>query len=1237
MKGLWGLIWISLFACSTLKLAAQNYIEFVENKGQWDGKVTFKGELGSGSFILKPDGGYKVILHSQEDLKNIAEYFHGGYSTPTVGTNKKMVLDAVEKKGGVSSSTSLLLHSHEYEVTFLNANSHPVIIKEKSLDTYNNYYFGNDSTKWVSGCKVYQAITYKDIYPNIDVRYYTSNGQLKYDLILHAGANVQNIALYFAGVDGLKLKEGSLIIKTSVQEVKESIPSSYLIKESGRKDIPCKFDLKGNIIQFALNGPGPAVGETMVIDPVLIFCSFTGSTGDNWGYTATYDGGGNFYAAGIVFGGTGSFNPTNGAYQQKFSGGNGNSGEGVGFDIGIIKFDPTGSKKLYATYLGGTGNEQPHSMITDATGNLIVAGRTTSSDFPSTYPNPGKGGGWDIILAKFTPTGQQIGFRVIGGTGDDGVNIRPKYLSPTGPESIDRNYGDDGRSEVIVDGAGNIYLASCTQSSDFPLVNNFQPAIGGSGNNTVRLQDGVVIKTNPSLSTILFSTYLGGKGDDAAFVLALSPLNNNIYVAGSTASTDFPGDKSGTVYPAYHKGSCNGFVSIISNDGSSLIKTGYFGSSNVNDTVSATSIYGIQFDKFGFPYIMGTSTGAWPVINATFSQPGSKQFIAKLQMDLSAFVYATTFGTNSSIPNISPTAFLVDRCENVYVSGWGGEGNTRDRFLSSGTRGLTTTADALQPTTDIIGSDFYFFVLGRDAKKQLYGSFFGQKDQTGEKTYPDHVDGGTSRFDKNGIIYQAVCANCGGGVTFPTTAGAWSVKNGAINPRHGAGCNLAAIKLAFNLAGVAAGIRSSINGKLRDTSGCLPVRAVFTDTMALAKQYIWDFGDGVRDTTITPSNSHEYNKLGSFRVMLIGVDSSSCNIYDTSYVTIHVRNDPASLILNAAKIPPCTSLTYRFDNNSVPPADKPFKANSFRIDFGDGSSQLMGAESVQHPYLKPGTYNVGLVLLDTNYCNQADSFALQIRITPQVKAQFTTPALGCAPYTAIFDNTSLGGLQFNWDFGDGSTSTKTNPTYLYPDVGSYTVKLVALDSTTCNKIDSTTFVISTQAKPTAGFAASPQPPVSNTAIDFANNSLGGSSYKWFFGDGDSVLKSDNVTVSHIYNATGTFTVCLIAFNLAGCSDTSCHAVQALITPLFDVPNAFSPNGDGINDKIFVKGFGIATMKWNIYNRWGVLVFQSSSKNVGWDGIFKGIMQPEDVYHYIVEIKMTDGKRFTKKGDITLLR
>jgi gliding motility-associated-like protein len=500
------------------------------------------------------------------------------------------------------------------------------------------------------------------------------------------------------------------------------------------------------------------------------------------------------------------------------------------------------------------------------------------------------------------------------------------------------------------------------------------------------------------------------------------------------------------------------------------------------------------------------------------------------------------------------------------------------------------------------------------------------------------VDGGTSRFDKNGIIYQAICANCGGGTTFPVTSGAAYTTNGALAAGNGYGCNLASLKIAFNLAGLASGLRSSINGVIRDTMGCVPLAVVFTDTVGEGKQYIWDFGDGSRDTTVIDSVSHDYTAVGLYKVMLISVDSTSCNISDTSYVTMRVRNDAATLALSAVKLAPCTAYNYQFDNTST--ASKPFGSSSFRINFGDGTSQLTGTGLINHTYPAIGTYKVTLVLVDTNFCNQYDSTTLTLNIANNVKAQFTTPPFGCIPYTAVFTNTSVGGLEYEWDFGDQTSQTTTTPVnvqHVYNNVGSYVVRLVANDSTTCNKTDTAEVTVTAQTKPVPGFTVSPQPPVSNTAIVFTNTSSGGSSYEWLFGDGDSLITTSRAPVNHIYNATGTFHACLVVVNEAGCSDTLCQDVQALIIPVFDVPNAFTPNGDGINDQIFVRGFGIAKMQWNIYNRWGTLVFQSSDKNTGWNGFYNGRIQPQDVYHYVVTVQMTDGTKYTKKGDITLLR
>jgi gliding motility-associated-like protein len=126
-------------------------------------------------------------------------------------------------------------------------------------------------------------------------------------------------------------------------------------------------------------------------------------------------------------------------------------------------------------------------------------------------------------------------------------------------------------------------------------------------------------------------------------------------------------------------------------------------------------------------------------------------------------------------------------------------------------------------------------------------------------------------------------------------------------------------------------------------------------------------------------------------------------------------------------------------------------------------------------------------------------------------------------------------------------------------------------------------------------------------------------------------------VTHIYNTAGSYRVCLIAFNQYGCSDTSCQQVTAIVTPVVDVPNAFTPNGDGANDVVFVRGYGIDKMSWRIYNRWGQLVFVSTNINFGWDGRFKGALQPQDVYVYTLSVQFTDGTKYSKKGDITLLR
>ncbi|GAB2822970.1 hypothetical protein GCM10027043_25010 [Ferruginibacter profundus] len=1189
-------------------------MQFVENKGQWDSKINFRGDFATGAFFLE-NRGFTVDMHNPADLQLLSEtqHGHGAAATNTLAGNARSQVPPINDYPAVT------VRSHAYKVTFLGSSTVMQAVPDKMEPGYNNYFRGNDPTKWAGNCKIYQAVTYKNVYHNIDVRYYTEAGNLKYDIIVRPGGNPNAIAMRYDGAGRLEIRNKELIIGTTVGDVKELYPYSYQTLISKRQSVDCKYLLTDNVVRFKVQNYDPT--ETLVIDPTLIFASFTGSTEDNWGYTATPGLGGSFFAGGIAFGQGYPVSP--GAYQTTYGGGIQEGAIPQGFDMAIFKFSSDGSQRLYATYLGGNGNEQPHSMICDPQGNLYLAGRTTSKNYPGTPTRATIDN--DIIVTKINASGTALlGSIRIGGSADDGVNIRPKYVMPDGADVIRRNYGDDARSEIMLDDKGNVYLASCSQSLNFPVTPGtpIQATFGGGR------QDGVILKFNNNLSAVLFSTYFGGNGDDACFVMSINPLTGNLYVAGATSSTNLPGDKTNVISSTFQTGECDGFATEIFPDGSGIIKTTYLGTTG-NDLV-----YGLKFDKFGFPYVMGTTTGSWPVINATYSNAGGKQFISKLQPDLSAYVYSTVFGTNSPVPNLSPIAFLVDRCQNVYVSGWGGGINNSKLYPSAGTFNMPVK-NQLPGLPGPDGQDFYFFVLEKNAQSQLFGSYFGQNGGFG-----DHVDGGTSRFDENGIIYQAMCANCSdrNKVTFPTTAGVWAALNGTTG-----GCNEAAVKIEMNFAGVGASVKATIDGVV-DTIGCVPLTITFTDTLAKGKMYIWDYGDAANpknDTTFAPNNttSHTYTSVGNYRLMLVSIDSSTCNVADTAYTSVRVGNNQVTPNFIFTKLDSCASLRYRFDNQTTAP-NPAYTNNTFIWDFGDGSPRVRtGFASQIHTFPSVGQYTVRLIVDDTTFCNSPDSVAKIVRINPNVKALFSTPTRGCVSYTPVFKNNSLGGTDWIWDFGDNTSSTDFEPVHTYNTVGSYNVRLIAIDTTTCNKRDTSAyFTITVYPIPTANFTWSPNPPVENTRTNFTNLSVGATRYLWDFGDGTT---STDVNPIHQFNKTDTFRVVLQAFNDADCVDTFEAPVPIIIRPLLDVPNAFTPgrfsSGSYNNGIVKVEGFGVGKMSWKIYNRWGQLVFSTNNITQGWDGTFKGVLQPLDVYAYTLDVEFTDGKKLRKTGDITLLR
>ncbi|MBZ5859273.1 DUF7948 domain-containing protein [Flavihumibacter profundi] len=1216
-------IHIFLIALISLPAFAQkntNALEFVENKGQWDKRVTYMGELGNGAFFLRKTG-FTILQHNSADLLQLSELAHG-HAPDQQSNSRRQGADGMASANTVAKvpgkTNDLTIRSHAYNMELEGANESPEIEGSKPQPGYNNYFLGNDPAKWAGGCRIFNTVTYKNVYPNIDIRYFTDEGWVKYEYIINPGGDPGKIVMRYEGIEKLSLRKGELVIKTSVGEVREMQPYTYQLSDKGRTVIGAKYQLKGNTVRFALESYDPKA--TVIIDPTLIFASFTGSKSDNWGYTATYGGDGTMYTGGIVFGN--GFPVSPGAFQTTYSA----SGGSEPFNMGIMKFNPNGTQRVYATYVGGGYSDQPHSLIVNSKGNLIIAGRTSSSDYPA-LQSFGNRRGWDIVITELNATGTAlVGSVVIGGQGNDGINTGDSHGGS--PNGLLNFYGDDARSEVILDKNDNIYLASCTQSADFYVTPNapFKSLTGSTD-----LQSGVLIKATPTLSTILMSTYFGGKDLDAGFVLGVNDFNGDIWVCGSTKSNDFPGNKTGTIGPNYIGGETDGFIAVFSNDGTVLKKSTYIG------TTEKDAILGFEFDRLGDPYVMGVTYGPWTRKNAVYGVDGAKNFIGKLKLDLSGWQYTTTFGTAGSTPNISPVAFLVDRCQNIYVSGWGA--SNLANYPMQGTSGMEITSDALKKTTD--NHDFYFIVIKKDASALLYATYFGQNGN-----FSEHVDGGTSRFDQNGVIYQAMCANCFSQALgtqrprFPVTPGAWCCSNGysgADGTGNGAECNLAALKISFNFAGVGAGASAYING-VRDTSGCVPLTVKLVDTVQNAKSYIWNFGDGSPDLATTNFEvPHVYNAVGTYRVRLIAIDSSTCNISDTAFINIRVRADEAKLDFSATKLPPCESLSFRFDNLSVPPPAKPFSNTSFIWDFGDGSRQVGGLTSVNHSYLSAGSYQVRLILNDTVYCNSGDSIVKEFNLSPLVKAQFELPN-GCVPYNAIITNTSIGGQTYLWDFGDGTSSTDKEPVKVFSTAGKFRVKLTVTDPNSCNIVDSTFRDVLVQGAPTAGFSFAPVTPLENTPTTFTNTSSADAiNFLWSFGDNETKETASRAPIDHQYNKTGRYDACLVAVNVSGCIDTLCLPVDAIVSPRVDLPNAFTPLGPAPNNVIFVRGFAIGKMRFMIFNRLGQKVFESDNMKSGWDGKYNGVVQPMDVYAYVLDVEFTDGTRTTKKGDITLIR
>jgi len=494
------------------------------------------------------------------------------------------------------------------QLTLAGANPAPRVQGMDELPGRSNYFLGRNPAKWRTGISRYGAVKYGGVYPGVDLVFYGNEGRLEYDFLARPGADLSRIRFHFDGADAERVDQnGELILRVANAEVRQSRPMVYQDWGDGRHFLSGRYVRRApREVGFDVVGYRP--DRTLVIDPVLAYSSFLGGSGPDVGHVVAVDGGDNVY----VTGGTVSANfPTTSPLQSA------NAGL---FDAFVTKLDPTG-KVVFSTYLGGSGNEndfrsgvESSGIAVDPAGNVYLAGRTSSIDFPvvsAMLPSYG-GGDYDAFVAKLSGDGKALLYSTyLGGEANDSAN------------------------GIAVDSGGAVYVTGGTRSlNDFPITAGaFQSSSNGQ-------LEAFVTKIDPAqagAASLVYSTYLGGLGIDRGTAIATDAAGT-AYVAGRTESPDFP---TRNPYQAFYGGAADAFVTVVNATGSDLIYSTFLGGTGL-DVANA-----IALDTAGNVYLAGeTASPNFPIVNGFQTAIGgsSDAFVAELDPTGTMLIYATYLG-----------------------------------------------------------------------------------------------------------------------------------------------------------------------------------------------------------------------------------------------------------------------------------------------------------------------------------------------------------------------------------------------------------------------------------------------------------------------------------------------------------------------------------------------------------------------------------------------------------------
>jgi hypothetical protein len=502
---------------------------------------------------------------------------------------------------------------------FAGANAQPDVVGLQALPGISNYFVGNDPDQWHTDIVSFAKVRYSQIYPGIDLVYYGSAGDIEYDFVVQPGSDPAAIRLSFEGTRGMSVNPaGELVLALSAGELRQKAPVMYQQGPDGATLVAGRYVLHGNQVGFEIGGYDHS--RALVIDPVLVYSTYLGGSGLDQATSLVVGPTGDAYVAGMT-------SSTNFPIQ-----GTPTSTNGGGQDLFVTKLSLTGASLTYSSYIGGIGTEVANDIAVSGAGTVYITGSTDSIDYPVVTPTiAAQVGGTDAFLTKLTSAGNAIEFST--------------YWGSTGFEE---------GTAVTVDPADNAYIAGNTSAPDFPTQTPFQAALAGG-------MDGFMTKFSVAGNSVVYSTYLGGAGDDRVFDMAVAD-DAAVFVVGSSTSANFP-TTSGSVQPAL-AGARDGFVTHFSLAGNALLYSTFLGGAGSDE------VFGMVIDAPMNAYVTGRTTSTnFPTLTplqGSYGGGANDAFVAKINPSGAALVYSTYLG---GAGDDKGQGIAIDGSRNAFVTG----------------------------------------------------------------------------------------------------------------------------------------------------------------------------------------------------------------------------------------------------------------------------------------------------------------------------------------------------------------------------------------------------------------------------------------------------------------------------------------------------------------------------------------------------------------------------------------